>query len=349
MLRIRSWVPLVGACSVVALLAGCQGSERARVHFSYVVEPERGLPQGMKTITIAPAKLGPNTDPKWSDLCATILHGLVNESRNRFGTQVTVSERRDAQVTFDEADLAAAGMSTGKPGSGEQLLAAQGAILSNINVKVELVEGKQRTLTGLFLSGGGGHGYGHGATDIQTDEVETVTRTMTVQTEFKLVDTANGQVWAHYSPRPYMATDKTEASPIFGSSQTEAELTPQDQIIASLVEEAATEFISQLMPCKVEVTETVTSSSNANCVQGVKLLRAEMYQDALSHFKLALSESGDDFRAAFGAGVACEAMGRYPEALQNYQLACAGRDADMHRQARDRMKTYGSRVRGPAK
>ena len=346
MLRIRAWAPLAGVCLMVSLPVGCQSAERARVHFSYVVEPERGLPQGMKTITIAPAKIGPNTDPKWSDLCATTLHSLVNESRNRYGTQVTVSERRDAQVTFDEADLAAAGMSTGKPGSGGQLLAAQGAILSNINVKVELVQGKQRTLTGLFLSGGGGHGYGGGATDIQTDEVETVTRTMTVQTEFKLVDTANGQVWAHYSPRAYNATDRTEASPIFGSSQTEAALTPQDQIIMSLVERAATEFISQLMPCRVEVIAEVFSSSNANCTQGVKFLRAEMYQEALSSFKLAMSENADDYRAAFGAGVASEAMGRYTEALRNYQLACAGRDADTYREARDRMKTYGERVRG---
>jgi hypothetical protein len=329
-----------------SLLVGCAGGERARVHISYVVEAERGLPSGMTTIMIAPAKIGPNTDAKWSDLSASILHDLVNDSRNRYGTPVTVSERRDAQVTFDEADLAAAGMSTGRPGAGGQLLAAQGAILSNINVKTEVLTGKQRTLSGLFLSGGGGHGYGHGATNVQTDEVETVTRTMTVQTEFKLVDTSNGQVWAHYSPRPYMATDKTEASPIFGSSKTEAELTPQDQIIAALVEEAATEFVSQLMPCRVEVVENVVSSGNADCAQGVKFLRAQMWDVSLSHFKNALAANQDDHRAAFGAGVACEASGQYDEALRFYQLACAGMQNDRYTEARDRMKTYGGRVRG---
>ena len=47
--------------------------------------------------------------------------------------------------------------------------------------------------------------------------------------------------------------DKTEASPFFGSSQTEAELTPQDKIIGTLVEKAARQFISRLVPTKIDV------------------------------------------------------------------------------------------------
>jgi len=66
---------------------------------------------------------------------------LVNESKNSFGTDVEVTDRRDTQIMFDEADLAAAGMSKGG-GQGGQLDAAQGAILSNINVKVEKHIGK---------------------------------------------------------------------------------------------------------------------------------------------------------------------------------------------------------------
>ena len=101
----------VGALLAMSVVAGC-APERAVVGFSYVVEPTRGLPPGMKTITIQPATLGPTTDPKWSDMCSTVLNSLVDESRNSFGTDIRVSNRRDAGKVFEEDDLKAAGMST---------------------------------------------------------------------------------------------------------------------------------------------------------------------------------------------------------------------------------------------
>ena len=337
----------VVACGCLCLVSvvGCGSTERAVVEFSYTVNATRGLPEGMKTIMIVPAKLGPNTDEQWSDMCITIMQSLVNESKNSFGTDIEVTDRRDTQIMFDEADLAAAGMSKGG-GQGGQLDAAQGAILSSINVKVEKHIGKQRTLSGLNLWGGGGHGYGHGGGSARTEEVETVSRNITVQTSFKLLDTSNNRVWEHYVPKTFRATDKTEASLIFGSSQTEAELTPQDAIIATLVERGARAFISRLMPCRIDVEAEVESSRHENCVRGVKLLRGEDYAAAASNFKLALQDNPDDSRAAFGAGVACEASGRYKDALKYYKQACMGAEDATYRDARDRMKTYGDRIRG---
>ncbi len=335
---------VVGVCSA-ATFVGCQAPERAPVSFSYVVEAERGLPEGMETITIQPAKVGPTTDPKWSDMCVTLMQSLVIESRNDFGTNVTVSDRRDTQVTFDEADLAAAGLSTARGGRDGQLLAAQGTILSHIDIKVEKHVGKQRTLAGFSLAGLGGHGFGAGDVDIDTEEVETVTRNLTVKSAFKLVDTTNNKVWEYYSPKTFTATDRTEASPFFGSSQTEAELTPLDAILATLVERAAREFISRLMPCRIDVDVVVVSSTNKDCVQGVKFLRGELFDEALSRFKVALSHNPDDHRAAFGAGVVCEMTGRYDEALRFYKRACAGAASAKYRDARDRMKFYGNRIR----
>ena len=326
----------IGAVMSVCLLSGCQSVERAPVEFSYVVEAERDLPPGMKNIAILPAKVGPTTDPKWSDLAITVLHSLVDESRNRFGTDVTVSDRRDTQVTFDEADLVAEGLSTLSSTDGGKLLAAQGAILSNINVKVERYEGKQRTLSAFDIGAYGGRswygrrwGGGHAAVD--TEEVSTVTRNLTVQTEFKLVDTSNNQVWSHYSPPTYSGTDRTKSSALFGSSSTEADLTPQDRIIGGLVERAARKFISQLMPCRIDVHVVALSSRQPDCVAGVRLVRAEAYEDAVARFRAALGADPDDHRAAFGAGVACEASGRYDEALKFYRRACGGQDNKKYR------------------
>ena len=121
----RAAVVVSGLLCLVSL-AGCGSTERAVVEFSYSVDATRGLPEGMRTIMIVPAKLGPNTDEQWSDMCITIMQSLVNESKNSFGTDVEVTDRRDTQILFDEADLAAAGMSKGGS-QGGQLDAAQGA------------------------------------------------------------------------------------------------------------------------------------------------------------------------------------------------------------------------------
>lgn len=334
-----------GVLTCLMMATGCASRETASVSFSYVVEKEKGLPPGMKTIAITPAKIGETTDPKWSEMCVTVVQSLINESHSKFGTDVTVTERRDTKPVFDEADMAAAGISNKQGGSGGQLIGADGYLLSNINVKVEKHTGKQRTLSGLDLAGFGGRGWGGGRVNAETEEVETVTRNMTVQTEFKLVDASNGRVWEHYSPKTFRATERTKASPIFGSSQTEAELTPQDKIIATLVEQGAREFVSVLMPVRIDVDAEVVASGNANCAQGVRQLRAEDYLGAVTAFKQAMAESPNDHQAAYGAGVASEALGRYDVALKYYQQACAGQDNRVYSDARDRMKAYSHRIR----
>lgn len=339
--RVVRWIPMT---ALVVALTGCASSEVANVSFSYNVTAAKGLPPGMKTIAILPAKVTDTTDPKWSDMATTILAGLVNDSRNTFGTDLIVTERRDTNAVFDEADLSAAGMSTKQGGTGGKLISADGYVLGKINVKIEKHKGKKRTISGLSLSGFGGNGWRGGSGSVRTSEVETVTRNMTVQTEFKLIDTGNGRVWEHYAPRTYSRTDATKASAFFGSSQTEAELTPQDKIIYALVERGARDFIAQLMPCRVDVDAVVTSSNNAECIQGVKMLRAEAWDAAISHFKAAVAENSDDHCAAFGAGVAYEASGQFNDAIKYYKKACAGQDNPDYRDARDRMKQYRGRL-----
>ncbi len=334
------FVSLVGT----SLFTGCGSSERAFVSFSYIVQPSRGLPEGMNTIYIQPAKVGPSTDPKWSDICATSLRSLVQESISQFDTNIQLTDRQDTQATFDEADLAAAGMSTGRAGSGGKLLAADGVIFSNVNVKITVDKGKQRTLSGLSFARVRGRHVSGGGGDIRTEEVETVSRHMTVQMEYKLLDTANNKTWATYSPPPYTASDRTQASIIFGSSQTEAALTPTDQIIAGLVERGAREFVSQLMQCRIHVREEISSSRNESCVRGIKMLRAEAYQDAMSFFKVALADNPEDDRAAFGAGLASEAMGQYGDALRYYNRACAEKLDEQYTRARNRVKAYANRT-----
>ncbi len=327
---------------LLLLLTGC-ATERAMIRFGYVVEPDRGLPPGMKTIAVLPARVGPATDPKWSEISANLLQSLVNESHQQFGTDVSVSDRRDVQATFDEADLTAAGLTTAETGRGGRLLANQGVILSNISVKVEKHVGKQRTISGFDLAEIVHHGLRGRQARLETEEVETVTRNLTVQTDFKLIDTANNRVWEQYS-NTFSTLDRTKASPLFGASQTEAALAPRDQLIQTFVEQGARAFLSRLMRCRIEVVAEVSSSLNKHCVRGVKLLRADAYADALRAFQTALDANWGDHRAAFGAGLACEALGRYEKALRFYNRALAERDRLAYASARDRVKAYGGRA-----
>ena len=77
----RLWLSLPAGVllGAAALSTGCASKEKAFVNYSYVVEPSRGLPPGMKTLYVSPAKVGPTTDAKWSELCSNILRSLVNE------------------------------------------------------------------------------------------------------------------------------------------------------------------------------------------------------------------------------------------------------------------------------
>lgn len=324
--------------------AGCAPKELANVHFSYVVEPSKGLPPGMHNISIEPARFDELSNPAWARFSVGIMQDLVSESQAEFGTDIVLSDRRDTQVTFDEVDLQAAGMAGDNHGRGE-LLGVQGKILSNISVKVDKQIGKESTISNIFAAGGGGKGIGGGGFDIDTREVETVRRTITVQTEFKLVDAGDNRVWEYSTVGPMSRTDKTSVSPLFGHSATEAELPSTDKFVQRIVERGARDFVSRLMPTRIRVTTEVKSSHQPDCEQGVRLLRVEEYEAALKKFKKALSRNHQDHHAAYGAGVACEALGRYEEALSYYKRALIASPGQKYKTARDRVKAYGQRAR----
>ncbi|MHC4235254.1 MAG: tetratricopeptide repeat protein, partial [Planctomycetota bacterium] len=256
------------------------------------------------------------------------------------------ADRKHTSSVMKESDLAAAGMvASAKPGAVAKLLEVQALILTEIKVKVEKHKGKGRTVDFLSLGGGGWSrgGYGHGTVD--SSEVDKESRHITVQTDFKLVDAGTEENLATHSPRPYRQTDKMKVSPFFGSAKTEADMTPRDEIIGEAVELGARQFLSKLVPCPVTYLVEVESSSQENCVEGVKLLRAEMYEEAVSQFKMALAEEPSDHHAAYAAGLACEATGRYDEALTYYKQACYGKNEPEYIDARKRLSENIEHIR----
>ena len=335
---------------VVCGIVGCGGGgggQMAIVPISYTLQPTKSLPPGLETVAILPAERGPATDEKWSDMTVSIVQHLIQQANEKYGAKLEVADRTETTKVFAEADMKAAGMTSegGNLGKPAQVLGVQAFILSKINVKVEKHEGKQRTVDGGSLAAWGGHYWGGGSGSVSTSEVETVTRNMTVQTEFKLTDAKTGKNWATLSPKPYRATEKTKASPFFGSSKTEAELTPRDQIIGTLVERGARDFCSQFIPCDVEYEVEVASSGNEDCKQGVKLLRGDMYEEALAQFKASVAANAEDHRALFAAGVTCEKLGKYDEAMKYYKLAVMQKAEPQYAEAKNRLAANMERIR----
>ncbi|MCP4589878.1 MAG: tetratricopeptide repeat protein [bacterium] len=344
--RYRNLACVVMSACVMVLAAGCGGSEKATVAIEYVLNPSVGLPAGMASVAILDAKVNQVTDTKWSEMAANYLQELIQEANHKYGSSLQVADRKHTGSVMKEQDMAAAGMvDSPNPGALVKQLGIQGMIMAEINVKVETHKGKGRTISGLSAAAFGGHGWGGGGGSVDTEEAETVSRNITVQTDFKLVDAANQKNWVTHSPKPYRRSDKTKISPFFGSSKTEASLTPRDEIIGAAVEVGARGFISKIIPCAVRYEVSLKSSGQENCVQGVKFLRGEMYAEALSQFQMALAEDPDDHRAAYAAGVCCEASGDYAQALSFYKRALTAKNKTEYVVAKKRMDENMDRIR----
>lgn len=322
----RSWVMMVGCGLAVASLGatGCKsgggGGEVAQVNVKYTVQPTMELPRGLDRVAVLDAETTDDAEKKWSELSANMISGLLDQASKRTAKQkITVVDRQNLKKVMAEKDLALSGLIDGaKAAAASKVLNVQGLIASSIKVKVEKHTGKGRTLSAASVGAWARGGWG----SVDTEEVEKVTRNITVQCHFRLLDASNAKVLIDHVSPTLRKTDKTETSPFFGSSKTEAELTPRDKIIGELVEKEVRKFIGQFYPIEVDEVVTVQSSGNDACQAGVRFLAAREYDEAIRMFDqaIAASEGGDKY-AAFGKGVAYEAKGDVSKALDAYRTA----------------------------
>ncbi len=321
--RTLTVLAVVGLMAASLGASGCKGGggggEVALVSVSYTVQPTMKLPAGLKTVAVLDADTTDDAEKKWSKLAANMISGLLKNASAKDDVKLTIVDRDNLKKTMAEKDLALAGLVDGaQAAQAAKLVRAQGIVASAINVKVEKHTGKKRTISAAnvyaWARGGGG--------GVDSEEVEKISRNITVQCHFRLLDAANNKVLIDHVSPTLRKTDETKPSPFFGSSQTEAELTPRDKIIGELVEKEVRRFIGRFMKIKIEETFEVQSSKNKSCATGVKMLAASDYDQAIEMFKAAIaaSEEGDAY-ASFGMGAAYEAKGQLDEALKHYRTA----------------------------
>ncbi|HOA75588.1 MAG TPA: hypothetical protein PL151_19125 [Phycisphaerae bacterium] len=192
---------------------------------------------------------------------------------------------------------------------------------------------------------------GGGGLTIKTRDVEEISRSLTVQCSFTLIDVATGQAILQYSPPPVRKQDRRSPDFFFGSLMGEDELDPVDHFIGELVERCTQEFVSLLVPVQVSYTYELVARHSAS-EEALRLLRADDYERALANLEKDVRKYPDEHEPMFAAGVVCELMGRPQDALNWYRRALACKDVDddeqrLYTSAKDRLAAHLGRILPP--
>lgn len=201
--------------------------------------------------------------------------------------------------------------------------------------------------------GDGFGGSGFAGFGLKTKEVEEISRSLTVQCSFSLIDANTGQSLVQYSPPPYRKTDSSSPDFLFGGLLDDAELDPVDHFIGELVERATREFVGMLVPVSFEQTYNLELSGKRG-EAAVRAIRADDYETAARQLEAELRRDDDDEgEFAFALGVVRELMGDYAGALQMYRRAAAAPDPDkktlpIYLAAKERLTSHMNRIMVPS-
>ncbi|MFQ5429944.1 MAG: tetratricopeptide repeat protein [Phycisphaerae bacterium] len=310
---------------LIAAASGCSKKPTAIVDFTYEIKPKQPLSEQYMKIAVVDARMevedktGEFDQKKWSEMTADLIRSELKRSAERYHIPLELVDREHMKITLGEKDMAAAGITdSGDDAASAALVGANALLTSKVTIKIDKRKGKGRTIDAMnvmaWARGGGG--------GVHTSEVETESRNITVQCQFQLKDAATGREIESHTGRPSQHFDKARRpSPFFGSAKTEANMDARDQVIGQFVEKQLQQFLCKFMPVEIHASCEVKASSNENCIAGVQSLVVDDYETALQSFKQAIAEKPTDDRALFGAGVACEKLGRLDQALKYYKLA----------------------------
>ncbi|MBI4579521.1 MAG: hypothetical protein HY718_07465, partial [Planctomycetes bacterium] len=249
----------------ILLAGGCASKETMTVSIAYTLQPTEQLPEGLTTVAVNESEVeaweagteDADRAKKWSRMAADMIEAMIDGAHKAELTPLTIAKRRETKDIMTEHDLAAAGMTpSNNAGAPPQLADVQALIKSKLNIRNEVKAGRQRTMSAASVAAWAGHGWGGGGGSVDTEQVETVSRNLTVQCSFSMYDKAGNLIF-QYSPDPFRKTDREKPSPIFGSSKTEANLDSADGIIGELVEQGTREFVSTFAPTKMKYQYTV--------------------------------------------------------------------------------------------
>lgn len=312
---------------VGAALTGCgPKSPIATVAFNRTIEPKTTLSEQYMQMAVMNAQMEGDTgeydQDKWSRMTADMIQYYLEQAAEKHNIPIKLVDREHLKATMGEKDLASAGVTdNGDQMGSAQVKGAKAILTSKVTIKIDKQVGKKRTIDAMSVIGGGWSHGGFGGGAVDTEQVDEEARNITVQSQFQLKDSATNDVVISANSMPTQEFTKTKASPFFGSSKTEADMTPRDQVIGGMIEHQAQEFLAKFVPMEIKSTVEVKGSSNEKSIAGVRCLVTDDYESGLANFKQAIADNPDDHKSLFGAGVCCEKLNRLDDARKYYKLA----------------------------
>lgn len=307
---------------LIVAFAGCSKGPTAIVEFTYTTQPKQPLSEEHMQIAVKNANMAGDTDEfdqsKWSTMTADLIQYNLERAAEDHNIPLKLVDREHMKLALDEKDLAASGITESDDNlEMSALKGAKAIITSKVTIKIDKQKGKGRTVDAL--SGFGSRWGGGGS--VSTTEVDKESRNITVQCQFQFKDAATNDILVSHNGKPSQNFEKGKTNPFFGGSKTESDMTPRDKIIGEMIDYQLRQFMAKFVPVTIEATVEVKGTSDEACQAGIKALVIEDWETALSHFKQALSEEPNSDKVLFAAGVACEKLGRLPEALKYYKQA----------------------------
>ncbi|HKQ48102.1 MAG TPA: hypothetical protein VJZ71_08545 [Phycisphaerae bacterium] len=325
---------------------------------------------------------GNSREKKWSLIAADIIEAMLQGESEGGPSVLTVVQRRATKQILDEQDLQLAGIVEGDAAMrAGKLLAVQGLIASTIRIQIETRRTAKSTIDWTGILGGplggappprrevhyrpgpggprgpyenpyrrrrverspGGGGFG-----IPSREVEEISRNLTVQCSFRLIDATTGATVVQFSPPVFQKTDKKSPDFLFGGMIDQGDLDPVDHFIGELVERACREFVGMMAPTRVAYTYEIVGRGKEG-ESAVRAIRSDDYASAVRLFEAAHQDEPEECDTVFALGVTNELAGDFPRALECYRKLVAMEDVDeddlpMYLEAKQRLTAHLPRI-----
>ena len=359
--------------------APATAKEKQLVTISYIVGPVRPLPENIKAVAVIDSGVdsdeesGDARERKWSMIAADLTEAMLQSAEAERGSGLKVVQRRATKQILAEQDLQLVGIVEGDAvARAGKLLSVDGLIMSRINIHIAVKKSSRSEIDWLGVLGGGGqrpprdprirrrpegprnpYGFGPGrggpgGFDLPKRQIEEISRHLTLQCSFSLVDAVTGEAVVRFAPPVIQKTDKAKPDFLFGQCIDEADLDPVDHFIGELIERAAREFVGQMAPVRVENTYQVIGRGDEG-ERAVRALRADDFATALREFQAAHQDDPEEHDTVFAMGITCELLGEFDRALGYYRQAAAMEDVDedelaVYLAAKDRLTADMERI-----
>lgn len=350
--------------------------DRQMVTVPYGTSAKQALPAGLRTVTVidfgvtSTEPQAPLREAKWSALGADMMESMLRASGADGGPLVVVQRSQTRPALQQEVGGAYGLLPPDAVSKVCEILNLNGVVVGYVQVRIDDKNNRQRVNWDRVLGGVGGrpnegpyepryqrdgdsdrHGaYARGSrrgsrqVNLSRDEIDEVNRALSVECTFQVLDAANGRTVAELATPPMRRSDRVSPNFNFGRYLPDSELNPIDYFIGELVERAAQDFVSSIVPTRVNITYQLVGDGK-DFRRGLQYLRENDYRRAYDAFEDAHHDEDDDAYYPFAMGVTAELMGDLPRALDLYRRALASDDIDddllpQYREARDRLDAY---------